>query len=125
MSMDKFMGILKQAGVGAFEAGNPVNVLFGVVETVQPLSVRVDQRFILTSEFLVVPESLVHYEIDLNHSHKYEDFDNDVPTTRTTDPALPVEPTVIRRGLEVGDKLLLLRMQGGQKYVILDRVVSE
>jgi hypothetical protein len=124
MSMERLLGIMKQAGTGAVEAGNPVHVMFGVVETADPLAVRVDQRFTLTAEFLVIPESLIHYELELRHDHQYTDSSDSGTSTKTTVPALPEDPVVIRRGLEEGDKLLLLRMQGGQKYVIFDRVVS-
>jgi hypothetical protein len=107
---------MKQAGAGAVEAGNPVAVLFGEVESVKPLAVRVDQRFTLPAAFLVVPESLTPQEINAGHRH-------DLTGGGTTDEALTA-PLVVRRGLEVGDRVLLLRIQGGQQYVVLDRVVD-
>lgn len=54
--------------------------------------------------------------VDLKHNHTY--------VGGVTGDALP-EKIVIREGLKVGDTVLLLRMQGGQKYVVWDRVVSE
>ncbi|RXZ84909.1 DUF2577 domain-containing protein [Paenibacillaceae bacterium] len=122
--MEKLLGTIKQAGAGAVDAAGPVAIVFGVVEEASPLAVRVDQRFKLTREFLIVPESLVHFELALAHTHEYGGEGGGGTATGTTAPALPAEPVVIRRGLEVGDKLLLLRMQGGQKYIILDRVVE-
>lgn len=124
MSVERLLGVMKQAGVGAVGASNPVAVMFGEVETTDPLAVRVDQRFTLPAEFLIVPESLTHYEVELRHTHQYTDASDSGTSTKTTDPALPEEPIVIRRGLELGDKVLLLRVQGGQRYVILDRVVE-
>jgi hypothetical protein len=106
--------LIKQAGAGATEAGKPVNILFGSVTHINPLEVTVDQRFALDEDFLIVPESLTEYKIDVSHTHSY--------SGGTTGPALAQE-LLIRRGLEVGDSLLLLRMQGGQQYIILDRVV--
>lgn len=124
MSIKKLLGVMKQAGAGAVEAGNPVSIMFGEVESAEPLKVRVDQRFALTAEFLVIPEALTRLELELRHAHQYTDTSGSGTTVKMTDPELPEEPVVIRRGLETGDKVLLLRMQGGQKYVILDRVVS-
>jgi hypothetical protein len=123
MTMEKLLNSIKQAGAGAVQAGNPVNVMFGEVVTEDPLKVRVDQRFVLTSEFLLVPESLQHFELELQHTHAYTDASGNGTANKTTEPALE-DPVVIRRGLEAGDKLLLLRMQGGQQYVILDRLVE-
>lgn len=107
--------MVKQAGVGAVDAGNPVSVLFGTVVRSSPLEINVDQRFTLTADFLIVPEQLTAYEIDLKHAH--------ASGAGMTGEAL-AEPVVIRKGLTEGDVVLLLRMQGGQQFVVLDRMVS-
>lgn len=117
------LDIIKKAGIGAVNASNPVNLLFGTVTKANPLEVNVDQRFTLTEDFLVVTEQLTAYEIDLKHDHAYEDATDTGSLTKTTEPALP-EKIVIRKGLEAGDQVVLLRMQGGQSYIVLDRVVS-
>ncbi|MED4953424.1 DUF2577 domain-containing protein [Paenibacillus sp. FSL R5-0527] len=54
-------------------------------------------------------------KLDLKHNHAYNGG--------MTGDALP-EKIVIREGLQAGDAVLLLRVQGGQKYVVWDRVVS-
>lgn len=79
--------IIKKASTGAVDAGNPVAVLYGTVAKINPLEVNVDQRFILTEDFFVLPESVAQKE------------------------------------LKPGNTLLLLRVQGGQSYVVLDRVM--
>jgi len=107
--------LMKMAGVGAVEATAPVALLFGTVTQVSPLEVTVDQRFTLDEDFLIIPESLTRYEIDASHSHRY--------SGGTTESAL-AEKLLIRRGLEKGDSVLLLRVQGGDQYLILDRVVG-
>lgn len=104
---------IRKASMGAVDASNPVNILFGEVLSVDDLRIKVDQKFILPKEFFVVPESLTRYEIDLSHNHTYADS--------TTGTSLNV--VVIREGLKQGDKVILMRVQGGQQYVILDKVV--
>lgn len=122
--MADLLNTIKQASMAAMSASNPAAVMFGEVSNTNPLEVVVDQRFTLPADFLLVPESLIHFEIALNHSHEYTDDSGSGSGTKQTGNALPAEPIVIRRGLESGDKLILLRVQGGQQYVILDRVVS-
>lgn len=78
---------IKKAAIDAVEASNPVRVLFGEVLAENPLEIKVDQRFILTQEFLVI--------------------------TDTAEPKLTA-----------GTKVILLRVQGGQQYVVLDKLVS-
>jgi len=106
---------IKRAALTAMEAAGPVAVVFGTVTKANPLEVNVDQRFTLDADFLIVPESLTRLEIDLRHVHT-------APGGMTGD-AL-TEPVVIRPGLQIGDRVVLIRMQGGQKYLILDKVVS-
>lgn len=94
------VSLIKQASMGAYNASNPVAVMFGTVTKTSPLEVNVEQRFTLTRDFLVLTERLTEY--------------------RTT---VDGNEIIIRRGLQAGDKVLLLRIQGGQQYVVWDRVV--
>jgi len=109
------LDLIKQAAMEAVEASAPCAVMFGSVANTDPLEVNVDQRFTIDADFLIVPESLTRFEIDLKHSHSY--------TGGTTDDAL-TDKIVIREGLQEGDRVILLRVQGGQKYLILDKAVS-
>lgn len=92
---------IKQIGAGAVEASNPVTVVYGKVTREQPLEINVDQRLTLPREFLIVPQSLQEKKMMIGS-----------------------QEVVLQEGLKQGDKLILLRCQGGQDYVILDRVVS-
>ncbi|MNO53893.1 hypothetical protein D3C76_443480 [compost metagenome] len=92
---------IKQAALGAVNAQGPVIVELGSVTKINPLEVLVDNRLSLPEDFLLVPESLTELKATVGS-----------------------QEVVIRKALAAGDKLLLIRMQGGQRYVIMDRVVS-
>lgn len=94
------LDIIKKAGVNAVGAANPVTIVYATVTSLNPLEVNVDQRFSLTEDFLVVPELLTNYSVTIGETEY-----------------------MIREGLKLGDKVLLLRVQGGQQYVVLDKVV--
>ena len=100
---------MKKAGMDAFGASKPVNILFGEVLSIGDFKIKVDQKLILDKDFFIIPERLTRYEVDLKHIHG------------STGTALG--KLVIREGLKKGDKVLLLSVQGGQQYVILDKVV--
>lgn len=91
------LNAIKQAAIEAVAASNPVTILFGEIMQTNPLEVNVDQRFTLTADFLILTEA-----------------------TRE----LRIGETIIRRGLRVGDIVILVRAQGGQQYLVLDRVVE-
>ena len=105
--------LIKQAGVNAVEANNPVAITFGEVLSIEDLKIKVEQKLVLSKEFFIIPESLTKYEVNLNHSHSYTGGD----TSKS------LGNLVIREGLKQGDRVLLLRVQGGQQYIILDKVV--
>ncbi|MEF2964928.1 DUF2577 domain-containing protein [Paenibacillus sp. M1] len=106
---------IRKLGSDAVSAGNPVAVLFGKVTRTNPLEVNVDQRLTLEEDFLILTESLLRYEADLTHYH--------LSGGGATQDAL-TDKLVIRPGLQTGDTVLLLRVQGGQKYVVWDKVVT-
>ncbi|HIW31219.1 MAG TPA: DUF2577 domain-containing protein [Candidatus Paenibacillus intestinavium] len=99
--MADLLSTVKLAATAAIAASNPVTVMVGVVTNTNPLEVNVDQRFSLPADFLIVPESLTEKKLVISGS-----------------------TYIVREGLMVGNKLLLLRVQGGQQYVVLDKVVS-
>nr|WP_068784117.1 DUF2577 domain-containing protein [Paenibacillus phocaensis] len=99
---------IRQLGAGAVDAASPVAVLFGKVTNTAPLEIQVDQRFTIDRDFLVIPAYLTRYELDW--------------PPEVAGPSAP--KAVIREGLAAGDNVLLLRMQGGQKYIVWDKVVS-
>lgn len=109
------LNAIRQAALTAMETAAPVAVMLGTVTKNDPLEVNVDQRFTIDADFLLVPESLTRLELDLHHTH--------AASGGSTGAAL-TEPVVIRPGLVTGDRVALLRVQGGQKYLILDKVVS-
>ena len=99
---------IKKASMGAVGASNPVSVLFGEVLSIENFKIKIEQKRILDRDFFIIPERLTRYEVDLTHNHGSNNA---------------LGKVVIREGLKQGDKVLLLRVQGGQQYVILDKVV--
>lgn len=70
------------------EASKPCDVVTGVVESTNPLSIAISQKMILSDDFLMITS----YFKSLNVSK--------------------------------GDKVVLIRCQGGQRFLILDKVVE-
>jgi len=92
--------VIKKAAADAVDAGSPMNVLYGTVISLAPIEITVEQRFSLTKEFLILSEAVQELNVEISGA-KY----------------------VIRKGLQAGDTVIMLRVQGGQQYVVLDRVV--
>ena len=96
----------------AESAGNtklPCTFLFGTVVSTAPLSVQVDNRFYVDENTLVIPKHLREEEYN-SHTHKLKISGADYTTEKTDEKHL---------GLNTGDKLALLREQGGQRFFVL------
>ena len=92
------LDVIRKASLGAVSNANPMAVMYGTVLNNQPLEINIDQRFTLPAAVLVIPETISKLTKDQNGA--------------------------LTTGLQIGDRVLLLRVQGGQSYVVLDRLVS-
>lgn len=92
--------LIKQAAKDAVDASNPVGIFYGTITSTAPLQVEVDQRFTLTEEFLELTKATKELKVPVDGGGYY----------------------TLRRKLEQGDRVILLRVQGGAKYIVLDRV---
>lgn len=104
MSLDinTLVQAIKQAALDAVRASGPMGVCYGTVTSVVPLEIRVDQKKILTDAQLILTSAVRNTAVDIT-----------VDNVR--------KPYQIHLGLKVGEKVVLLRCDGGQKYIILDR----
>lgn len=111
------LDVIKQAALDAVQAGNPTAIQFGTVISISPLEISVDQRLTLAEAFLIVPESMTRFEMLASRFLNGEDTPDDEGVSGVK--------VVLRHGLKQGDKVLLLRVQGGQQFVVMDKVVGK
>lgn len=128
--MSNLVQLIKQASLEANEAAVPMGIVFGTVVSSAPLKIQVDQKITLDDDFLLVPESLRDHTLSMTVSHSTE-----LAGAHNHSGAVPGESPhshgytgtksfTVLNGLKSGDSVILLRMQGGQKYLVLDRMVS-
>ena len=85
--MDDLLTVIKQAAKEAVAQAEPTEVLSGTITKLNPMTVHIDQKLILTEEFLTVTKE-------------------------------------VKSKLSKG-KVILLKVQGGQKYLILGMEAEE
>jgi hypothetical protein len=105
----EFLQLVKKAAVEAVEATKPVKVYFGRVVCVEPLQIQVEQKLTIGESHLVLAQSLAAHRLSITGKRLSDDTSIG-----------ELEVTVQNR-LVVGDMVLLIRMQGGQKYVVVDK----
>ena len=106
-------------------AMKPSDYCLGVVETVTPLSIRIDQKDILTEDFLILTDLVRDFTVDITVSHTtenraggggYAEFasHNHDYTGR--------KKIIVHNGLSVGESVILIQQAGGQEFIVLSRL---
>ena len=141
---NELLNTMKRAATEAVEASKPVNVCFGKVTNDSPLQILVDQKMTLGASQLVLSRNVTEYttmvtvqwmtekETD-THKHQLKNITTDdgdkiasaYTETQNAKHTHDIEGTkqmTIHNQLQKGEEVILLRMQGGQKYIVLDRI---
>lgn len=88
---------IKKCALDAFDAKIPCDAVFGVVESQNPLAIRVGEC-LLTDELIELGEHLLKKEETITMGEY-------------------ARKLVINPGVNKGDTLLLIRKSGGEKYI--------
>lgn len=148
MAGEKLVGIIRQGAKNAIPQTTLTDLLFGIVTSVSPLKILIENRFEVDSSFLLLSpfcyENKVKFEIP-EHDHnvtienhkglKHKHYIDKTKTTETeeseeiilnhsassTKSAKKTIEVILWNGLEIGDKVSLLRVSNGQKYYVLDK----
>lgn len=94
---------IKRAALDAVRASMPSGVYYGTVQSTSPLKIVVEQKMTLTDKQLVLSSLVKDFKVDMT-----------LNDTR--------QNVTIHLGLKPGEKVMLLRVQGGQQFIVLDRV---
>lgn len=129
---------LKKAALDAVKADKPVEVCFGNVVGTNPLKISVEQKLTLGEEQLVLTKAVKDHWVDIEVSHFTVNDNFMIPDHVHGTPAGPTDmgnldtthkhgykgrkKIMIYNGLKTGEKVLLVRFGGGQRFVVLDRV---
>lgn len=113
------------------------DVEFGRVSKVNPLEITLDSKKLLPAAFLTLTNAVKDHTVDITVSwnteaekeHTHGNGNNGSPTGGVITPTNGHKHQIkgrkritIHNGLTVGERVILLRKQGGQDYIVLDRV---
>ena len=135
---------IKRAAQEANEASQPSDFCFGKVTSIEPLQILVEQKMTLGAAQLVLTRNVTDFmtlvSIDwqtglalTTHTHKINGKDSGGDTVDITSKEADLEhqhgltgtkSIIIHNALQLGDEVILLKRKGGQKYLVLDRVVT-
>lgn len=108
-----------------------MSIILGQVMSSNPLQIKVGEKLILDEELLILTHAVREQKINIEHTHSYTDSTKESTVNKTTIKASSVLPNtnfseyVWVPALQAGEKVILIRMEGGQQFIVLDRVVKE
>ena len=132
--------VMKRASLDAIDNAQMCDLRYGKVVSTSPLKVQITNLFTIPEALLVVPEYLTNHRVECTYSIPgaslsgktavSEDLKNeDDPLAKHThtvtvsnEDRTVTTMVTVNNALKVGDKVALLRQQGGQSYFILDRI---
>lgn len=106
-------------------AMKPTDYCLGVVETVAPLSIRIDQKDILTEEFLILTDLVRDFSVDITVSHTTENRaggGGDAEFASHNHDYMGRKKIIVHNGLSIGESVILIQQAGGQEFIVLSRL---
>lgn len=136
--------IIKQFAKNAVDSTMPFSFHYGTVKSTDPIEIEVEQKLILTENDLIFTTLVQDFDVDMYMEHETEETDlthKHQASIIITSPhgdtgSITVQDTdgkhtheykgvktfTVNLKLAKDEKVLLLRIQGGQKFLVLDRV---
>lgn len=135
MSLDinQLVRSVKQAAIEAVKAAGPMGVCYGTVTAVSPLEITTDQKLVLSETQLILTNAVRDFTVEMTVDHVTESISHGHPVVDTYTgggSATAVEHSHsykgrksfrVHLGLKKDEKVTLLRCDGGQQYIVLDR----
>ena len=126
LDVTDFKNLILEASKIANPGQDKADLLFANVISTSPLTIRLEKGLDILSKFLILSPFCRDKSITIpSHTHPIEALSVggvDIPAQNTGDnPGLKI---VIWRGLNVGDRVVVIRADGGQKYYILHKEVG-
>lgn len=135
---ERLLKAIQSVSSAAVQAGAPTGIYYGTVTSETPLQILVEQKMELTEEFLVLSSAVRDHKVELTAAMETEDASFSTSHTHPCDAQSTVgsasfdsahrhrlegrKQVLLHLALRTGEKVILLRMQGGQKFLVLDRL---
>lgn len=133
LDLNALVRAVKKAAVEAVRAENPMGVCHGTVTGISPLEITTDQKLILGEKQLILTNAVRDYTVEMtvdhvteviSHGHSVTDTYTGGGTAQPVDHSHPYKGRKsfrVHLGLKMGEKVIMVRCDGGQQFVVLDR----
>ncbi|KYG90389.1 hypothetical protein A0U40_18315 [[Bacillus] sp. KCTC 13219] len=120
--------VIKRSANKTQRAAKPADILYGTVISVAPLKVQIDAKLTLEADDLKLTRAVMDYEVEMTVDHVTENRaggSGDAEFASHNHDYKGRKKFLIHNGLIIGDKVTMIRVHGGQQYIIIDKEVVE
>lgn len=122
---NEFVGAMKRAARDERESSKPVNVYFGKVVSKTPMKINVEQKMALGEAQLILARNVTDFvtTISVNwETENTEGGEGEKAYEEHKHQILGQKQVIVHNALDVGDEVILIRQQEGQKFIVIDRI---
>ena len=134
MNASMFLKVIQEVSAKVYNNSEPSDIEFGTVESIEPLVIRISEMIALNENQLILTNLVKDFEVDIEVSHRT--VNDDILNTLHDHPGVPQnsfdshhyhdykgrKKIKIYMGLKVGEGVILLKKQGGQRRLVIDRI---
>lgn len=124
--MSDILKKIQEIVLGVLNAQKLSTIVYGKVVSIEPLEVYVDQKLTLKEKKLKLTRAVMDYEVDMTVDHLTENRagGSDAASFASHNHEYKGRKKfLIHNGLVDGDKVTMIRIHGGQQYLIIDKEV--
>jgi hypothetical protein len=121
------LNVIKKAALDAINASQPCDFCFGKVTSTSPLKISIEQKMTLGAAQLVLTRNVTDFstEVTMNWETESKSGGSGEPAFAAHNHSITGRKEIlIHNDLKPGDEVVLMKQKGGQKYLVLDRLVK-
>lgn len=124
---NQLMNALQKLAHNTYQAEKPADYILGVVESADPLVIRLDAKETITEEFLVLTDAVRDYDVDITVNHTTENAAGGsgyAEYASHNHGYKGKKRITVHNGLTPGESVVMLRQLGGQEYLVISRIFN-
>ena len=121
----KLLNTLKILNDSQQETKKNTDMSFGEVISVSPLSIKVDNKFYIDEDFLILTTNVLDHNVTVEMNWVTENTSGgsgEASFASHNHDIIGSKTLTMKYGLIVGEKVILLRVKNGQEFIVLDRI---
>lgn len=120
----KIVNIIKEIASTVIQNGEPMEVIVGEVVSASPLEIKIDPKLTIPEENIVLTKNTSEWTMEMSVDHVTENRSGGggyAEFASHNHEYKGRKKYLIHNQLVVGDKVIMLKEPGGQRYIALDR----